>query len=117
MLHAMAPGSFRWIVLVCCCGLFAACGGKVVQQGSTGTGGSSTDGGSNNTNYPGHTLGDCHLGELPSSATTCPWLGDDGRCYPTVDDACNCVCPRDHASVCVSGFPGGKHSMVAVSCN
>ena len=89
-----------------------------MQQGGTGgNGGTSTDGGSNSTNYPSHALGACHPGPYPADATTCPWLGDDGRCYQTVDAACNCVCPHDHASVCVSDFPGGPESKVKVSCN
>lgn len=112
----MGRGWFRWVIVACLCGLPAGCGGKVVQQGGT-SGAGGTDGGSNSTDYPSHSLGACHLGPLLSDATTCPWLGSDGRCYQTVDDACNCVCPRDHASVCVSGFPGGPKSKVEVSCN
>jgi hypothetical protein len=97
--------------------LLPACGGRVVQQGN-GAGGASPDGGSSTSYNDGsHNLGPCVEGTSPYTAGPCPWLGSDGLCYPTVDAACNCVCPRDHASTCVSGFPGGPQSKVLVSCS
>lgn len=110
----------RWFVIAGCAALAGACGGKVLQPQRTGSGagGAGPDGGSStNYNNPSHALGDCHPGTALSSGTPCPWLGDDGLCYPNVDAACNCVCPRDHASVCVAGFPGGSNGRVPVSCN
>jgi hypothetical protein len=35
---------------------------------------------------------------------TCNWLAE-GRCYDEKLEACACVCPRDKASHCASGFP------------
>lgn len=114
MLGSMRGGRPPLFVLVCCGALLAACGGKVVQAGNTGTDagtGTGTDGSSS------HALGPCHPGTPVASATSCAWLGSDGLCYRTVDDACNCVCPRNGASVCVSGFPRGDNGRVPVSCN
>lgn len=34
----------------------------------------------------------------------CLWLAD-GRCYSDKLEACACICPLDHESICSSGFP------------
>lgn len=60
-------------------------------------------------------LGECTEGWLPEEAE-CPWLGSDELCYATKADACECVCPRDRRSTCVSGLPGGPDSRTPVSC-
>lgn len=50
-------------------------------------------------------LGNCSAGVPRESSTECPWLADE-RCYPTWDDACNCICPTNVKEVyCLSDFP------------
>lgn len=95
----------------------AGCGGKVSEPG-TGTGGASQgkDGGSGSDGVPSRPLGACHPGTPPSAGLPCPWLSD-GLCYPSLDEACNCACPRDHASTCLSDFPNGPDGRVAVTCS
>ena len=54
----------------------------------------------------------CQVG-LKEGSGPCPWYAE-GYCYPTKEEACNCICPRDRDSVCLSGFPGTR---VEVMCN
>ena len=61
---------------------------------------------------PGCELGDRDTGELGED---CMWLAD-GRCYREKLDACGCICPRDHESVCSSGFPS-EAGRTPVYCN
>lgn len=61
-------------------------------------------------------LGECQLG-FPASGTNkpCAWIADN-RCYESRQMACNCACPRDHDSVCTSGFGAGTDGRVPVDC-
>lgn len=106
-----------WLVGTGAVLLTAACGGKVESSGGNASAGAGAGGGSS-TSYGGssHALGPCPPGTQPYQGNPCPWLAD-GECYPSVDEACNCACPRDHASTCVSGFPkAGDQGMVPVTC-
>lgn len=62
-------------------------------------------------------LGDCTLGrpELQGFDQPCAWVAED-RCHDTREMACNCACPRERDSQCVSGFEAGPHGRVWVSC-
>lgn len=60
-------------------------------------------------------LGTCHLGPAPLFAR-CDWLAD-GRCYESKKEACDCICPRDYDSICVSGFYAGLDGRTEVYCN
>ena len=64
-------------------------------------------------------LGECVEGFEPQAEPerSCNWLGDDGLCYDTREAACNCVCPRDHDSFCLSGFYDGEGSRTEVYCS
>lgn len=106
--------TLRWVVFGF---VLFGCGGAV-ETGPDGTGGNGpTNGASGSTpdssaagavSTPGTTkrLGTCKLGpDVSQSAMNCPWLGDM-RCYATMDEACNCICPGDVPSVsCVSDWP------------
>ena len=61
-------------------------------------------------------LGECELGpRVFSSNEPCGWLADE-RCYDTREMACNCACPRDRDSQCLSGFDEGPDGHVQVDC-
>ena len=64
-------------------------------------------------------LQDCVEGfdPLEEPERPCTWLGDDGLCYDTMDAACDCVCPRDHDSYCISEFPKGEGGRTEVYCS
>ena|SRR5687768_4733105 len=59
----------------------------------------------------------CDLGarDGSQSAEECMWLAD-GRCYRDKLEACACICPLDHESVCSSGFPSDA-GRTLVYCN
>lgn len=59
-------------------------------------------------------LGACEKGKLPQSGP-CDWLAE-GRCYATKDEACDCICPRDRETLCLSGFWDGPDSQTRVHC-
>lgn len=62
-------------------------------------------------------LAECELGFEPYSADQpCNWVAD-GLCYETKEEACDCICPRDADSVCLSGFYDGPDSQTEVICN
>jgi hypothetical protein len=61
-------------------------------------------------------LGACVLGDEATWGEPCAWLADS-RCYDTRQMACNCVCPRDRNSSCVSGFASGPEGRVEVACD
>lgn len=78
--------------------------------------GGTRDDGSDASDAGDLALEECELGFLPNEATEpCNWLGDD-RCYETKAKACDCLCPRDTASVCSSDFYGGEGSRTKVRC-
>lgn len=61
-------------------------------------------------------LEECELGLFPGESTDfCNWLAEE-RCYETKAKACDCICPRDGASVCSSDFYGGEDSRTKVRC-
>jgi hypothetical protein len=61
-------------------------------------------------------LGECKLGfPVFGTGKPCAWVADD-RCYDTREMACNCECPRDRDSQCVSGFGAGPDGRVLVEC-
>ena len=62
-------------------------------------------------------LGDCKLGVAAygTGASPCPWVADN-RCYTTRAMACNCACPRERDSQCLSGFESGPEGRVEVDC-
>ena len=61
-------------------------------------------------------LGECTLGfPVFGTGKPCAWVADD-RCYDTREMACNCECPRDRDSQCVSGFDDGPDGRVLVEC-
>ncbi|MDF3071471.1 MAG: hypothetical protein K0R38_7072 [Polyangiaceae bacterium] len=61
-------------------------------------------------------LGECVRGFPEASARPCAWVAD-GRCYDTRQMACNCACPRDRNSQCLSGFERGPDGHVSVDCD
>jgi hypothetical protein len=112
---------FRWwlsSLLICAAG----CGGRTEDSDErSGGGGSSSENSSAvsdasawEANLP---LGDCQPGFEPSAAygRPCNWLGE-GLCYDTKEDACNCICPREPGTQCISGFYDGEDSRTLVSC-
>ena len=64
-------------------------------------------------------LGSCKKGfdPLEQPDQPCNWLGDDGLCYDDRQAACNCVCPKDCSSLCLSGFYDGEGSRTDVYCS
>lgn len=107
-------------------GLVAGCGGHVeggskepVEQDPSEAAGqdSATPSGTLDTTAD-TALGACELGPLASDNPNepCAWLVNN-RCYATRDMACNCACPRDGNSLCLSGFDGGPNGYVPVTCD
>jgi hypothetical protein len=100
-----------WVLVGLAVLAIGGCGGKVETSedgtDSPSSGGAKSDAGTHGSNG-GEPLGECKLGPSASKypGVPCAWLGD-GRCYAEKKDACNCVCPRDHDSVCWSDFPTG----------
>ena len=107
--------------------LSVACGGNTAGGGSTSDtsdgDGASTPGGPNDTpdvsDDPNADteLGDCKLGPASygEDASPCAWVADN-RCYTTRAMACNCACPRERDSQCLSGFESGPEGRVDVDC-
>lgn len=103
--------------------LSVACGGNTAG-GGTGDGDSEsmldgpsdTPGGNDDPNADTE-LGDCKLGVAAygEGASACAWVADN-RCYSTRAMACNCACPRDRDSQCLSGFESGPEGRVDVVC-
>lgn len=63
--------------------------------------------------WPSEKLGKCKPGTPIDSSPSCQWLAE-GYCFPDKGAACNCVCPSDHDSVCVSDYPQpGKPALVS----
>jgi len=66
-------------------------------------------------------LGDCTSGtpgSAASPASSCPWYSTiyGFTCYPTLDQACNCICPSNIISNCVPDWPvDGKPTLVFCS--
>lgn len=62
-------------------------------------------------------LGPCTLGPsvYETNGAPCMWLADN-RCYAERSMACNCVCPRERNSQCMSGFEAGPEGRVEVYC-
>ena len=92
----------------------AACGGNVDQreEESAGAAGSSSTAAATEEAEDPNTrrLGQCEPGfdPLDEPGKECLFLGDDGLCYKEVDDACDCVCPRNSNSTCFSGYLGSS---------
>jgi hypothetical protein len=106
-----------------------ACGGRVEDPKSGGSGGnepvpvasSSNDAAGksgSSTPFPSHDLGDCRPGfdRASNPGRACNWLTDSGMCFATNDDACACICPMDKDSVCYSQFYNGDGSATEVHC-
>jgi hypothetical protein len=126
---AVSNPAFRSAAGVCCVLsvlLFAAaCGGRSEHtpdstESSDAETSSPGSGSPSNTSEGNELDDDLALGECfegwPPFEGECPWLGSDDLCYATKADACACLCPRDKASTCVSGLPGGPDSHTRVSC-
>lgn len=105
-----------------------ACGGRVESPPDGSGSGSQEDpnpaaaagksnGGSSDDSSRGK-LGPCKPGFGRSDPSlTCDWLTPEGLCYSSKEEACNCTCPRDHDSVCVSGFYDGPGGETKVYCD
>ncbi len=62
-------------------------------------------------------LGECEGGHDPSEAA-CPWIDSDFTlCFPSKEAACDCICPQDRDSTCVSGFYNGEDGQTPVYCD
>jgi hypothetical protein len=104
--------------------LVIACGGTVEQPDNSpsstepGTGTSTDTGSSTESGFKDVQLGNCESGFDPDSEIDrpCDWLGQDGLCYESKEEACNCICPRDQDSYCSSGFFRGEGEATPVSC-
>ena len=119
------------LVLALCLFALEACGGRVIETGPDGSGGSEVvvtpsagaGGASGPTtptgSLPNHDLGDCQPGFERAKAPErqCNWISTAGVCFDTKDLACNCLCPSEHDSVCVSGFYGGPGGATRVLCD
>ena len=106
--------------------LFAAltaCAGHVEHRGGTDTGslGSAGSGGSGSgsNDLPQHALGVCSPGFSQSAFPnrSCNWLSDKGICFDTEDQACNCICPTQGASVCSNAGYGGPGTASPIYCD
>jgi len=104
----MATRCLIWAAL-----LVAACGGRVETDGESGPSNGAYGSGDEPASGAGP-LGPCVLGSKPSGQS-CPYLGD-GRCYPTKAAACNCICPRDHDSWCVTDMDDPAQASSFVEC-
>jgi hypothetical protein len=110
------------------CSLFGlvACGGVVQRSGSgegegddTSASSAGKSGSTKGTDAFGNAdtqLGECVEGPPEYSADECAWVVKD-RCYSDRAMACNCACPHDRDSLCLSGYEAGPHGRVRVSCN
>jgi len=112
-------------------GLAVACGGEVTGQADVAEQSEAADvagdaavpasegtaEGPEDDAPPGDiTLGECKLGFLRgASETPCNWLAAS-RCYESKTLACNCVCPREGSSLCLSDFYGGEGSETKATC-
>lgn len=109
-----------WLLISAAVAL-AACGGRVLDRSESDdsganrapgmAGGDEQNGGSagSSSSFPSHRLGTCVPGFDPAQhpERSCKWLDEKGKCYDTKDDACACICPTDHDSICFSDFPEG----------
>jgi hypothetical protein len=119
-----------WRYQVVAAGLLVACGGVVEggsgnrDRGEPGAHSQPAPGGEQEPDAPGTgidpsadtELGECVLGYRETWEMPCAWVADS-RCYATREMACNCACPRDRDSQCVSGFAGGPDAHVLVACD
>ena len=101
-----------------------ACGGRVEDPKTGGSGGGDTASGSGGKSdaadpIPSHALGDCKPGfdRASNPGRACNWLTDSGSCFDTNDDACACICPPNKDSVCFSSFYNGDGSATLVRCD
>jgi hypothetical protein len=94
-----------------------ACGGRSERQESDDGAASATNGDDDqqgggddqgDDDAPGDevTLPGCERGPVDQGqmGAECLWLAD-GRCYADKLEACACICPVSHESICSSGFP------------
>lgn len=111
--------------------LAAACGGAVDEgaqseppsdgdasdSDASDSDGVPSEGSEGDGTEPGQmTLGECKLGfRSGEEDRPCTWLAE-ARCYETKVAACDCICPRDVPSLCLSDFPGGEGSETNVTC-
>jgi hypothetical protein len=102
--------------------LFLGCGGRVEgEDGGSEDESTSADGGEDPADPDGTDPGDLTLdecepgGPLYEAGDECNWLAED-LCYLTKVAACECICPRDGPSLCLSDFYGGEGSQTKVSC-
>ncbi|MEO6602669.1 MAG: hypothetical protein ABIQ16_22485 [Polyangiaceae bacterium] len=109
----------------------AACGGRAVEEPSSGGSGPSAPatsepalgGGAGRPSSPSsplptHDLGDCAPGfsRVDNPNRPCNWLVEDGSCFDEKEAACACICPTSGSSVCFSGFDDGPGSATLVQC-
>lgn len=61
-------------------------------------------------------LKECTLGVPKNNAQTCPFT-DGTRCYPSSQDVCSCICPRDRGeTICGEGLFPDTSGAIPVSC-
>jgi hypothetical protein len=111
----------------------AACGGRAVDEPSSGNSGPSAPAssdparapsggagraGSPSSPLPTHDLGDCTPGfsRVDNPNRPCNWLVKGGSCFDEKEAACACICPTSGNSVCFSGFDDGPGSATLVQC-
>ena len=109
----------------------AACGGRAVEEPSSGGSGPNApvtsdpkpSGGAGRSSsasspLPTHDLGDCTPGfsRIDNPSRPCNWLTKNGSCFDEKEAACSCICPTDGSSVCFSGFDDGPGSATLVQC-
>ena len=100
-----------------------ACGGHVTREVAKESSGdpsaSARKGGAKATGTrvgdPDTEVGDCVEGPAEGTTADCAWV-TAGRCYADRQLACNCACPHDRNSQCVSGFDKGPDGHVSVDC-
>ena len=108
-----------WATVLC-----IACGGTVITpteedpETNPSVEPSSDAGAAGDAGWHQVPLGACEEGFDPTENPDrlCNWLGEDGRCYDSRPEACNCICPSDRDSVCSSGFYQGEGEATPVAC-
>ncbi len=104
----------------------SACGGRAVDNElGSDPGETETNGEKEQSDAPdppkkgsdSQQLGDCQGGHDPYEGA-CPWIDSDWTlCFPSKEAACDCLCPQDRDSTCVSGFYNGENGQAPVYCD
>lgn len=104
-----------WVVLGLVPG-FVACGGQVTKDPGGGSAGQSSEADQLDEEESedwSRALGECQGSIEATPETPCEWQDEQGRCYETMDRACDCLCPRKGHSQCI--FDGNRRVIYCVA--